>query len=276
MKKILVASMMLASMGANATDLGSIDAVRNALKDTYHSIQQNSWGTTGYDEGALALGVVTNGIADLGAQGQVSIEVRDGRFTLTATNFRAPTDAEIDAYLTTERVDTVVDGVMNDVFGTDDLSGNNFINNADGVLSVAAGATDGLIAADFTTGLNSVNAAVVKLNEFGSSTGDSIENINTAITNISTTFQPIVNKANAILDNLDDAVDTFGAIDQNHYNNYRVDSYTITNNDTGVTSYIIPLGTLVNGVEQCYVSTTSEAGAYEQYAKAISTDCPTT
>ena len=291
MKRILVASMMMASAVANATpyeatEYGSIDLVRNALKDTYNSIGAgNNWGVGDYAEGSEALAALTMGLAAEGQHGQVSItfDTQNGRFELVADNFEAPTDQEITDYMNTGVVDDVVNGVKNDIFGTEDLSGNNFINDADGVLSVAVDARDGLLSADFTTGLNSVNTAVTQLNGFGFDGGASLADIDAAIDIIQRDFEPVVNKANEVLNDIADATATFRSIDQNHYNNYRVDSYIIRRVDADdnvlSTHHIIPLGIVRvdsegNNIEQCYVGAT-ETEAYEQYALGASGDCPT-
>ena len=280
MKKLLIAGAVLATTtGANAADLGSIDAVRDALKGTYNSIQTNTWGNAslGYDEGAVALGVLSQGLADIGTIGQVSIEVQGGRFVLTADNFGAPSDADIDTYLASGVVDGVVNGVMNDVFGTEDLSGSNFIVDTNGTLGIHADAADGLISAEFGVGLGLVNTAVDELNNL-SGGGSTIADVDAAIDAIQLTFAPTVAKANAVLDGISDAMDTFAAIDQNHYNNYRVDHYTLERDNgdgTSTTFHIIPVGAVnADGDELCYSSST-EGGAYEQYAKDIQVVCPT-
>ena len=210
MKKLLVASMMLASMGANAQSIdytqqtywNSADNFVASLSVIYGNIHGGSWGHADSMAGATAtagligyLDTITPGSMTAGTV------MYDGDMGFVWDAPTAVDTVTLDPTRLNTEIEAVVTGVSNDLFGTATLDGNLIAVDSDDNISYAH--STALVATKFNDAVSGFNGLV---NGIDDGTYATAESINAEIANASASF-------NSGIAFVNDAVEGLNGID---------------------------------------------------------------
>ena len=259
MKRILVASMMLASMGANVgASASALDDTRNTLRDVFNGAQSNVWGSAATNGTTTAFGAFADRLSNLGNTGSLAtfqVTFNGETFEVNLPDeWVAPTQSAIDGIINDETtgVNSIVSAAKMDMFGTSDLT--TFIGSD---LTVATG---GILSTSTQTVLTDFSDAVAALSN-GDVTDQKWIDVTDSIAAIGDHITDNLNPAASGINDFS-LTGSGNALTLNSLADYQLNRINVGN-----TFYV----TNTEGV--CYSGSSYQA-AFENYAKGTTTACP--